>query len=172
MIKPTSQSSIKLPKTLSEETVSILHDRLKDEYNAYFFYKNAENWCANEGYKKAAAFFHSEADNELTHANGIQKYMVDWNVYPTMPSLKPSVTFANLIDVINKAYTIEYALLTAYNKDSVDLFQKDSTTYDFLLTYRDYQKGEVVEYSDLLNAANLINVENNFELLYFEQTYF
>jgi hypothetical protein len=34
------------------------------------------------------------------------------------------------------------------------------------------QNQSVIEYSDLLNAAMLVNVENNFEVLYFEQTYF
>jgi bacterioferritin (cytochrome b1) len=101
MIQKASQGSIKVPKPLLDSTVSKLLERLQDEYTAYYFYKNAANWCANESYLKAAAFFEKEANNELEHANGIQKYMTDWNVYPTLPSIKPALTFTNLIDIIN-----------------------------------------------------------------------
>jgi ferritin len=172
MIKQTSQSDIKTPKALSSDTVSKLTDRLKDEYTAHYFYRNAHNWCAGEGYLKAAAFFAQEAANELTHAEKVQKYLVDWNVYPSLPSIKPNITFDNLIDIVNKAYTLEYSLFEAYNKDSQDLFSSDIATFDFLRELREGQTESVIEYSDLLNAAMLVNVENNFEVLYFEQTYF
>jgi len=172
MIKQVSQSSIRVPKTLAGETVTKLTDRLKDEYTAHFFYRNATNWCANEGYLNAAKFFEGEAESELDHAKGIQKYLVDYNLYPTMPAVKPTIQFANLIDIINKAYALEYSLLEAYIKDSADLFATDLNTFDFLTGYRGFQNQAVIEYSDLLNAANLINVENNFEILYFEGKYF
>ena len=172
MITPASQSSIKTPKTLAPDTVSKLTDRLKDEYGAHYFYRTAHNWCAGEGYLKAAEFFKKEADNELEHAEGIQKFLVDWNVIPSMPSIKANINFTNLIDIVNKAYQIEYALFEAYIKDSKELFASDLNVFDFLTGYRNGQNQSVIEYSDLLNAAMLVNVENNFEVLYFEQTYF
>jgi len=172
MIQPATQSNIKDPKKLSDASVSILNDRLRDEYAAHYFYRNAHNWCAGEGYLKAAAFFAEEAESELEHAKGIQKYLVDWNIHPTMPSIKSALSFSNLIDIVNKAYTIEYALFESYNKNSADVFTSDLATFDFLTDYRKIQTTSVAEYSDLLNAANLIDVSNNFEILYFEQTYF
>ena len=172
MITQATQGSIKTPRTLADTSISRLNERLKDEYGAHYFYRNAHNWCAGEGYLKAAAFFAEEADAELKHAEGIQKFLVDWNVIPTMPSIKGNVTFTNLIDIVNKAYQIEYALFEAYIKDSKELFASDLNTFDFLTGYRNGQNQSVIEYSDLLNAAMLVNVENNFEVLYFEQTYF
>ena len=172
MITSASQSSIKNPKILAPETVTKLTERLKDEYGAHYFYRNAHNWCAGEGYLKAAAFFAEEADAELEHAEGIQKFLVDWNVYPNMPSIKGNVAFTNLIDVVNKAYQIESALFEAYIANSKELFASDLNAFDFLSGYRTIQNQSVIEYSDLLNAAMLVNVENNFEVLYFEQTYF
>jgi len=165
-------STIKTPKTLSDNTVKILTARLGDEYTAHYFYRNATNWCAGVGYQKAAAFFAQEAENELDHAKGLQKYLVDWNVMPLLPSIKPNVTFTDLIDIINKAYMLEYALFESYNADSKELFQSDLATFDFLTTYRTGQTQSVIEYSDLLNAAELVDVNNKFEILYFEQTYF
>lgn len=165
-------STIKTPKTLSDSTVKILTARLGDEYTAHYFYRNATNWCAGIGYQKAAAFFAQEAENELDHAKGLQKYLVDWNVMPLLPSIKPNVTFTDLIDIINKAYALEYALFESYNADSKELFTADLATFDFLTTYRTGQTQSVIEYSDLLNAAELVDINNKFEILYFEQTYF
>jgi ferritin len=165
-------TTIKTPKTLADASVKILTDRLGDEYTAHYFYRNATNWCAGIGYLKAAAFFAQEAENELDHAKGLQKYLVDWNVMPLLPSIRPNVTFSDLIDIINKAYALEYALFESYNRDSKQLFDTDLTTFDFLTTYRTGQTESVIEYSDLLNAAELVNTDNKFEILYFEQTYF
>ena len=165
-------TAVKTPKTLADASVKILTDRLGDEYTAHYFYRNATNWCAGIGYLKAAAFFAQEAENELEHAKGLQKYLVDWNVMPLLPSIKPNVTFSDLIDIINKAYALEYALFESYNRDSKQLFDTDLTTFDFLTTYRTGQTESVIEYSDLLNAAELVNIDNKFEILYFEQTYF
>jgi ferritin len=161
-----------MPKTLADSTVKILTDRLGDEYTAHYFYRNATNWCAGIGYLKAAAFFAQEAENELEHAKGLQKYLVDWNVMPLLPSIKPNITFSDLIDIINKAYALEYALFEAYNKNSNELFASDLATFDFLTGYRTGQTESVIEYSDLLNAAELVDINNKFEILYFEQTYF
>jgi ferritin len=161
-----------MPKTLADSTVKILTDRLGDEYTAHYFYRNATNWCAGIGYLKAAAFFAQEAENELDHAKGLQKYLVDWNVTPLLPSIKPNITFSDLIDIINKAYALEYALFESYTRDSQTLFSSDLNTFDFLTGYRTGQTESVIEYSDLLNAAELVDTNNKFEILYFEQTYF
>ena len=94
------------PRTLPEEIESLLNTRLGDEYTAYYFYRNAANWCKNANYKKAAAFFESELAGEF-----IQKYV-------------------------------------------------------------DIQNGEVEEYSDLLNALCLIDINNKLDILFFEERYF
>ena len=165
-------TTIKTPKTLADSSVKRLTSRLGDEYTAHYFYRNATNWCQGIGYLKAAKFFEQEAANELEHAEGLQKYLVDWNVMPLLPSIKPNVSFVDLVDVINKAYVLEYSLFESYTADSKELFTSDLNTFDFLTKYRTGQTESVIEYSDLLNAAMLVDTNNKFELLYFEQTYF
>lgn len=165
-------TQIKTPKTLPDESVQRLTERLRDEYVAHYFYRNATNWCKGVGYNKAATFFANEAAAELEHAEGIQTYLVDWNVVPLMPAVKPNITFTDLIDIVNKAYALEFGLFESYNEDSKALFQSDITTFDFMTTYRTRQTESVIEYSDLLNAAELVDVNNKFEVLYYEQTYF
>ena len=165
-------TSVKEPKTLPEPIVKLLEERIADEYNAHFFYVNAANWCQGVGYLKAAAFFTKEAANELEHSAQVQKYLVDWNVDPKIATPKTTATFNTLIDIVGQAYDLEYALYDAYNKTSMALFQADLATFDFLQDLRIGQRESVSEYSDFLNAAKLINVNNPLDLLYYEQTYF
>ena len=67
---------------------------------------------------------------------------------------------------------MELDLMNEYNKNSQDLISEDITTFDFLTEFRQIQKGAVVEYNDLINASDLVNMKDKFQVLYFEQTYF
>jgi ferritin len=162
---------VKLYK-LSESVINILTDRIKDEYTAHYYYRAATNWCEDMNYKKAAEFFKNEANDELTHAEKIQEYMVGFNIIPEIPQAPTKHTFNSLIDIINGAYKMELDLMNEYNKNSQDLISEDITTFDFLTEFRQIQKGAVVEYNDLINASDLVNMKDKFQVLYFEQTYF
>ena len=157
---------------LSEKTINILTNRLADEYIAHYFYRNAANWCNDMNYKKAAAFFTTEANTELQHAEGLQKYMTDFNIIPEIPSVGTSDEFSSLVDIIYGAYEMELGLMKSYNRDSQLVFGDDITTFDFLTEYREGQKQSVIEYNDLINALDLIDKNDKFQILYFEQTYF
>jgi hypothetical protein len=98
--------------------------------------------------------------------------MVDFNVIPEIPQTKTKHDFDNLIDVVYGAYKMELGLMNSYNKNSQELFNSDITTYDLFTKFRKIQKNAVVEYNDLINASNLIDKKDKFQVLYFEQTYF
>lgn len=168
---PKTAKDITLYK-LSDKTIKILENRIKDEYTAHYYYRAAANWCKDMNYKKAAAFFDAEADDELTHAKKLQEYITDFNILPTIPKAETSHTFDNLIDIVNGAYKMELDLMFAYNKDSHSVFSEDITTFDFLTEFREIQKEAVVEYNDLINASNLVDKKDKFQVLYFENTYF
>ena len=163
---------IRVPATLDPEVIQLLIERIKDEYTAHYFYRNASNWCDDKGYLKAAAFFAAEAEAELTHAQKVQKYLVDWNALPVIAPVKMFPSYTSLIDIVNKAYDMEFNLLLAYNSTSQQIFSSCLSTFDFLQELRQGQVESVAEYATLLNAAALVNVSNNFEVLYYEQTYF
>jgi len=169
--KKNEGGGVKLYK-LDKKVIDILTDRIKDEYTAHYYYRAATNWCEDMNYKKAAEFFKNEANDELTHAEKIQEYMVGFNIIPEIPQAPTKHTFNSLIDVINGAYKMELDLMNEYNKNSQDLMSEDITTFDFLTKFRKIQKGAVVEYNDLINASELVNMEDKFQVLYFEQTYF
>ena len=157
---------------LSDKVVKILTNRIKDEYTAHYYYRDATNWCNDMNYKKAAAFFENESKDELEHAETLQKYMTDFNIIPNIPTTKTTHTFNSLEEIINGAYEMELSLMKEYNKDSQDVFSDDITTFDVLTKFRKIQKGAVVEYNDLINGLNLIDSSDKFQILYFEQTYF
>ena len=171
-IQSAMQSDILSPRTLSPEVAELLTERLGDEYTAHYFYRNASNWCFDKAYMNAGAYFANEATSELAHAGLIQNYLVGWNIVPVIPPVRMVPSFFTLIDIVNKAYVLEYNLLTKYNVDSSMILPIDLNTFDFLQQLRVNQNTAVAEYSDLLNAAQLINVENNFEVLYYEGKYF
>jgi len=160
------------PKALPAKAITILNSRLGDEYAAYFFYRNAANWCKNANYKKAAAFFDAESAGELGHANKIQDYLTQWNLIPDMNFSITSEKFSSLLDIVNKAYNIEYTLLQKYSADLQTLLDADPSTFNFVQGYVDIQVGEVSEYSDYLNAFELIDVNNKLDVLFLEDKYF
>jgi ferritin len=171
-IQTQSQGGLVTPNVLDDQSVQLLTERIKDEYTAHYFYRNAANWCKNKNYTKAASFFDAEADSELEHAKGLQNYLIDFNIQPTIPQAETNKVFNSLVDIIGGAYRMEYSLMESYNQNSSALFTSDLTTFDFLQEYRKIQKDAVVEYSDLLNALQLIDNTDKFQILYFEQTYF
>ena len=171
-IQSQAQGGLVTPNVLDEQSVQLLTERIKDEYTAHYFYRNAANWCKNKNYTKAASFFDAESDSELEHAKGLQNYLIDFNIQPTIPQAETNKVFNSLVDIISVAYRMEYSLMESYNQNSSALFTTDLTTFDFLQEYRKIQKDAVVEYSDLLNALQLIDNTDKFQILYFEQTYF
>jgi ferritin len=172
-ITPVDPTIVKKPNQLRKEVTSLLNQRIGDEYTAHYFYRNAANWCHNMSYKKAAEFFDKEAKDELKHAQGLQKYMTDWDVKPLIPSVRTDVNFNNLAEIIVQAYDMEFGLLQSYSENAKTIFGLgDLATFTFLQDYVKQNTGSTAEYADFLNALQLINPENNFELLYFENQYF
>jgi hypothetical protein len=171
----TSQNTPIKPKTLNDiagKLSETLNERIGDEYTAYYFYRNAANWCKGANYNKAGEFFENEASAELEHSKGVQDYLTQWNIIPTIPQAPTNVTFTSLVDVINKAYEMEYGLLEKYSMDQIAFAEIHPATFNFIQKYVDIQNNEVSEYSDLLNALELIDCNNKLDVLFFEKSYF
>jgi ferritin len=160
------------PKTLPADIVTEIEKRIAGEYNAHYTYRNAANWCKNMNYKKAAAFFEAEAAYELEHANMLMDYLTQWNIIPKMMPVDPNIQFKSLVGIVDVAYDVEYNLLLNYSAMQSALSDAHPATFNFIQKFVDIQNESVAEYSDLLNALELVNINNKFEILYFEQTYF
>jgi hypothetical protein len=77
-----------------------------------------------------------------------------------------------LIDTVNKGYAIEYQLGDKYMGWASQVFSQHLMTFNFLQEFVDIQNDSIAEYSDLLNAAQLIDPSNKLDLLHFEERYF
>ena len=171
----TGPTALVTPKTLddfSDAISSALNERIGDEYAAHYFYRNAANWCKNANYKNATAYFEAEASSELDHAKGLQDYLTQWNLLPAIPAAPTQYTFNNLADIVNKAYEIEYELMLKYSDNQKEFLAAHPATFNFIQKYVDIQNEAVAEYSDLLNALNLVDINNRLDVLYFEKNYF
>jgi ferritin len=160
------------PIKLNEAVANALNARIGDEYTAHYFYNSAHNWCMDKNYKNAAAFFAGETMSELEHAQKLQKYLVDWNCTPSLAQVETNFEFTSLPDIIEKAYKLELDLFNKYIKDSQAIFGIDLATFDFLQGFRQTQSDSVVEYSDLLAALELIDINSKLDILHFEELYF
>lgn len=145
----------------------MLLDRLQDEFNAYYFYRSASNWCKSAGYIEASEYFAEESKDELAHAKILEDFMVDWNVIPNLPVINtPKLVFSSLIDVIEQAYKIEYALYEEYEDTGVKIFKLgDLCVFGLLQGFITIQKDSVVSYSDMLNLLEGIDAKDKYSLL-------
>ena len=154
---------------LEPEVAEVLFERLNDEYTAFYFYRNAANWCKNMGFTGGAKYFSGEAASEIEHAKSIEKYLTDWNIMPELKPIEKPESFSGLQDIIEKAYELEYDLCDEYKKAATLFMQNNLNTFTFIQEYIKIQNDSVAEYSDLLNQLALINPMNKFELFYFDK---
>lgn len=161
------------PKILPAEIVAILQPRILDEYTAFYFYKHAANWCAGAGFKIAAEYFEKESSSELEHVAKLQAFLVDWNVLPKLPSIPPPPVIKSLVDIIDKAYMLEYDLYEKYEDDSVKVMKAgDVCAFDLLQFFRNTQTTSVAEYSDMKNMLEGVDANDKFKLLMLEENLF
>jgi len=160
------------PVKLPSEIVDMLNEKINDEYQAHYFYRQAANYCENVGFLKAAEYFKGEAEDELEHSATLQKYIVDWNVQPKLQNIKSPENVDGLVDIIEKAYKMEYALYEEYEEISMKIFPKDVCTFDFLQQFRNIQRLAVAEYSTFLNQLETIDKKDKNWVYEFEKKAF
>jgi ferritin len=160
------------PYELPSDISKLLCEKINDEYSAHYFYRQVANYCENVGYLKAAEYFKGEAEDELKHAEGLQKYLTDWNVQPDLNPVKTPQSVDGLVDAIEKAYQMEYVLYSEYEEISAEIFKKDLCTFDFLQQYRTIQRMAVAEYSTFLNQLETIDQEDKNWVYEFEKRAF
>ena len=161
------------PNKLEQNVVELILPRLQDEYNAFYFYRSASNWLADAGYLFAAEYFKGESTDELSHAKGLEDYIVSWNVIPNLPDVeKPVLKFGGLVDIIEQSYQIEFELYEAYEKTAKEMFVADLCTFKLMQDYLQIQLKSIAEYSDFLNQILLIDANDKLSVLLLEQRLF
>lgn len=153
-------------KQLPKAVVSTLMARLSDEQTATYFYEAAAAWCQFKGYDKAAKFFLQESVNESSHAAKIIKFLSDWNHPVEFKAINaPESEFSSLLDIIEKAYTMEHDLLDSYEDDARFVFNDSLVGFNIHNEFVSIQNESVIEYADLINKAeNYIEMGKNLAL--------
>jgi hypothetical protein len=117
-------------QTLSPEEVAIITPRITDELNLRYFHESVWAWCRLNGYNKAAKYFKEQSVSEFNHYKYIVKILVDWNVKVQLPSIDaPFIYFENLIDVLEKDYTLKSELGEKYDSDGQAMFPLNQMLY-------------------------------------------
>jgi ferritin len=98
--------------------------------------------------------------------------LTQWNILPQIPPVTVPNNFDSLVGIIDEAYDIEYKLLLSYSAFQHAISGVHPPTFNFIQKYVDIQNDSVAEYSDLLNALHLIDINNKLDLLVFEERYF
>ena len=67
-----------------------------DPENINALVNRGEIFLKHKNYKKAAEFFNADAITELEHAQGIEKYMTDFNILPEISKTETKFTFSKI----------------------------------------------------------------------------
>lgn len=161
------------PHSLPKATIGKLSERLKNEQEAYRYYRYVSNCLRNKGMLIAAAYFEKEAQEELEHAHKLEKYATDWNTELDFMPLPVPSSKETLEAIIEESYKMEYALLGHYEDDCVEALNKgDISTFTFLQEYVNIQREAVAGYADMLNMLDLFDKSDKNWIFNFEKKLF
>lgn len=143
-------------------------ERLKNEYEAFFFYRSASSFCATKGYTRAQKFFDDEAYEELSHAKQIERFLNDWGCEFQIPNVIEGEVFSSLQDVIKKSYDIEVALYKKYNENAKSQITKDMSCYNQFQFFVTIQRESIATFRYLLDKISLIDTRDTAAMQMFE----
>ena len=152
-------------KSLEKNVISILNDRLGDEFAAERFYIAAYNWCKLNGFDKAAEYYKGEASTERSHQHLIMSHLTGWNSNPVLPTVDASPTFSSIGDILERAYKMEYDLYLAYEKSMTKIDDKDYACKVFLMPFLEIQNASVIEVADMIKKTEGITDIGQLRLL-------
>lgn len=153
---------------LDKSCADRLNKRLADEYKASYFNRSASNYCKSVGYDGGASYFAKEAEEELTHAKKIEEFLCDWNLIPKLDGVESAETFDGLVDIIEKAYAMEFALYEAYQEDALNILDEDASTFTFIQQFLEIQCDSVAKYASFINQLELIG-SDKFAIFYWDK---
>lgn len=148
---------------INDKCVKIMQERLADEYKAERFYKCASTWCDLNGFKEASDYFVDEYHEERRHEHKIEKNLTDWGIVPSLPAVAAAQpAFNDIVDIINQAYEMEYALCEAYQKAVLDVQNEYPSCAIFFNKFVKIQNESVISYAGMIKK--LEGITGVFEL--------
>ena len=124
-LKPRSRNPL-----LSNECVTLLQYRIKQEEQSSRLYLSMSLWLNNEGYTGAASLWLKYSQEEFAHANWSRDYLLSMGIVPEVPQLtaEPSV-HKGLPQIIEDSYDHEIVV----TKQCKELADKAFKSGDYML---------------------------------------
>lgn len=160
---------MKKNKLLSDKVESKINELIGEELKAMYAYSAIANWCQDNGYLKAHAFFLEESDDEKKHSEKWQKYVLDLGCVPELTSIDtPESEFGSLSEVIEFAMDMETALGEMYSSFASEIVSKDAMTFNKTQEFIAIQIESIGFYGDICAAGDGLS-KDKFQQLMLEK---
>lgn len=162
------------PNVLDSAVSKLLIPFIQKEYSHFINYKQSALYAQGAGFFIAAKAYEQEAIEEAEHSARLQKYLTDWNVVFTLPTIEQPEPgkYTSLIQTIVEAYNREHELYEDYEELSKKMLELDICTFNFLAQFLKIQVDTVAEYSDKINLTDGCDDKDKFQMLMLEEKLF
>lgn len=130
---------------LSEKIQKLLAYRIEQEELSSRLYKAISQYLEYIGYTGAATLWKDYANEELEHVEWVNKFLLDLDYLPPLPTIKePETEFKGLVDIINKSLIHEQDILKQCEELAMAAMKEnDFKTFSLAQKFVDEQVDEV-----------------------------
>lgn len=148
---------------IDKRIVSLLQQRLANEWYSVGFYTYLANWCSFKGYMRASEYFKNYANTEYMHMSKVTGYLIDGGVMPDTADTNGSYPeLDNLEDVIG-------AWMEAQNGATMNVMAicdkakeiGDGVTYQFFSWFIEDQRKNEAEVQSMIDWCENIGLINS-----------
>lgn len=150
----------------------LLIDTIGEEFNAFLFYDFCSSWCYSKGYTNAAKTFLGKSMKNLNRIHKLQEFLSVRGVVNLLSASEKTVSFTDMVDLLNQSNNIETALYNKYDEHSRLISQIDLFSFDFLQEFRSNQNDCMVKSKLLLDKIKKIDSTSNLEMTMFIDKFF
>ncbi len=142
---------------ISEKIAKLLNQQLVNEYFAHVSYVAMSYAFEAMSLKGYAAWFMEQANEEMTHAQKIARYLLDQDVPITFGEIPaPRTDYNNAAEIVQEAVDHELMVTKQVHKIAeVAADEKDQASYQFIGWFVTEQVEEVATISEMLATVKM-----------------
>jgi len=152
---------------VSDKMAKLLNEQLVNEYYAHWTYLAMSYAFEDKSLKGFAAWFFTQAMEEMGHAHKFGRYLLDRGVDVTLGEIPaPETKFKTVVDIVKAAYDHEVKVTKQIHKIA-DLAgdEKDQATYQFISWFVTEQVEEVATISEMLDQVKMVDSPGQFLMI-------
>ena len=148
---------------INEKIVKALSDQINAEFYSAYLYLAMSAYAEDETFKGAAHWLFVQAQEEMTHAIHMYKYLLDRDEIPTLPQIDaPEVDFKGFEDIFIKTLEHEKTVTARLNNIAkLAMEENDHALYQFIMWYVNEQVEEEANAKDILGKYKIIGKDNS-----------